>query len=191
MEELLVCREEELPPSLLARIIELLRAEWPGAFSGEKVDRTELNDPALHPLAVTLLVEGWPVAYCGVVWKHLALAGRSFKTCSLNGMVTDRTRRGSGYGQKVLAAARALMEANEADLALFTCEPALQGFYERGGFEALAGTPLVGGTRAEPFPSDSLGLVTMAAFFSPAARACRARMTGAPIFLDLAPGDLW
>jgi aminoglycoside 2'-N-acetyltransferase I len=55
------------------------------------------------------------------------------------------------------------------------CSPAtapLKGFYEKSGRHELDGTVLVGGTPANPFPSDQPGIdkVTMGDFFSSRAR---------------------
>ena len=76
------------------------------------------------------------------------------------------------------------------DLGLFTCDRELAGFYERCGWDVLAGTVLVGGTPDEPFPSDRPGFdkVTLAAFFSPAAQASRAAFEHARV--ELYPGEI-
>ena len=50
MIEIIVCPEAQLSDELLRQTLEALRAEWPGAFTGAKAGRTQLNDPALHAL---------------------------------------------------------------------------------------------------------------------------------------------
>jgi hypothetical protein len=99
--------------------------------------------------------------------------------------------RGKGYGERVVRAATAFMEQDRADIGLFTCDPSLRTFYERCGWTQLEGASLVGGTRARPFPSDSLGKITFARFFSARAQARRDDFMGAAIRLDLREGDLW
>ncbi|MGI8667044.1 MAG: GNAT family N-acetyltransferase [Jatrophihabitans sp.] len=107
-------------------------------------------------------------------------------------MVTDPARRGRGHGRQLVAAARSRMLADERDLALFTCDRELRGFYERAGFEVLAGTVLLGGTPEHPLPSDELGKLVLARFFSDHAKAAAAGFQRCA--LALYPGErdrLW
>jgi aminoglycoside 2'-N-acetyltransferase I len=68
------------------------------------------------------------------------------------------------------------------------CDAELKGFYGSAGWTHLPGSALVGGTPDDPFPSDALGKVVMAAFFTPKARVAEPTFIGAPI--ELYPGEI-
>jgi len=191
MIELLTCAEAELPADLKRQALALMRAEWPEAFAGEKAGRERLHDPGLRPTCMLLAEGGAVVSYAGVLRKRLGHAGEAYEAYGLSGVVTAPAFRARGHGRALVATATALMAAEGADVGLFTCAPRLRGFYEGAGWEVMDGTPLIGGTRARPFPSDGLGLLTLMRFFSDKAKAHRAAFAGAPIYLELAEGDLW
>jgi predicted N-acetyltransferase YhbS len=137
------------------------------------------------------LVGGQLASHVSVPRKIIAHRGQSYKAYGLSGVLTVPPFRGQGYGERVVRAATAFMEEDGADLALFTCDPPLRSFYERCGWSLLEGASLVGGTRAKPFPSDTLGKLTFARFFSARAQAHEKDFVGAAIWLELREGDLW
>jgi hypothetical protein len=124
-------------------------------------------------------------------WPRSTCCRRSSRTpasgsprAGLSAVVTDEAVRGRGHGTTLVAEARRLLEAEaDADLGIFTCDRGLQRFYERAGWEHLPGAVLVGGTPDDPFPSDGLGKVTLAAFFTERARAAAPTFVGARIAL--------
>ena len=83
-----------------------------------------------------------------------------------------------------------MIGSSGADIGLFTCDTPLRTFYERGGWEYLPDTVLVGGTADDPFPSDgeSLDKVTLGGFFSARARARQDAFIG--VRIDLYPGAI-
>lgn len=56
-----------------------------------------------------------------------------------------------------MRAANAAIHSSGADLAIFTCDPALCDFYVQGGWSVMADSYLVGGTREQPVLSSDLG----------------------------------
>jgi hypothetical protein len=78
--------------------------------------------------------------------------------------------------------------ASGADLGIFTCDRPLGRFYESAGWTIVPGAVLVGGTPAEPFPSDQWDKVTLAAFFS--AKAQRGARGFANARVALYPGTI-
>ncbi|HYM67745.1 MAG TPA: GNAT family N-acetyltransferase, partial [Patescibacteria group bacterium] len=74
------------------------------------------------------------------------------------------------------------------EIGIFTCDRPLVAFYERGGWTTLPGTALIGGTRANPLPSDLLGKVAIGGFFSEHARRHAADFAGARV--ELYPGEI-
>ncbi|MGW5395621.1 GNAT family N-acetyltransferase [Streptomyces sp. NPDC003952] len=144
---------EVLPAGLAAQVAALEAQAWPGSSPG--------HDPALAPRAVLLLDADGRVAAClALLHKPVRLAdGHTYRAAGLSGVVTRADVRGRGHGSRLVAAARALLDADPAvDLALFSCDPELVPFYEAAGFEVLPGTVLVGGTPAEPLATDAPGL---------------------------------
>jgi hypothetical protein len=191
MIEIMICPEVELPDDLLRQTLVALRSEWPGAFTGAKAGRTQLNDPALHAMIFSLVVEGQLASHLSVLRKTIIHRGEPYTAYGLSGVLTVPAFRGKSYGACVVRAATAFMEEDGADIGLFTCDPPLSPFYERCGWTLLEGASLTGGTRAKPVPSDTLGKVTFAHFFSVRAQAHRNDFMGAAIWLALGEGDLW
>ena len=189
--EIIACLEAELSDDLKGQTLEALRAEWPAAFSGAKAERIQLNDPALHAMIFSLVVDGQLASHLSVPRKSIAHRGESYKACGLSGVLTVPAFRGEGYGERTVRAATAFMEEDGADVGLFTCDPPLRMFYERGGWAVLEGASRVGGMRARPFPSDMLGKITFARFFSARAQIHEKDFVGAAIWLELGEGDLW
>jgi GNAT superfamily N-acetyltransferase len=189
--EIIACPEEELSDDLLRQTLEALYADWPGAFTGAKAGRTQLNDPALHAMIFSLVVDGQLASHLSVPRKTIVHRGEPYKAYGLSGVLTVPAFRGKGYGEQVVRAATAFMEQDGADIGLFTCDPPLRPFYERCGWTQLEGSALVGGTRAKPFPSDTLGKNTFGRFFSARAQTRRNDFMGAAIWLELREGDLW
>jgi GNAT superfamily N-acetyltransferase len=189
--EIIICPEVELPDDLLRQTLVALRSEWPGAFTRAKAGRTQLNDPALHAMIFSLVVDSQLASHLSVPRKSIEHRGESYMAHGLSGVLTVPAFRGKGYGERVVRAAATFMEQDGADVGLFTCDPPLRRFYERCGWTQLEGASLVGGTRAKPFPSDRLGKITFGRFFSARAQARRNDFMGAAIWLDLREGDLW
>lgn len=187
--EILIAPEAELSPELLDQVNGLRAEAWPREappWSGP------VHDPALAPLSVLLLGEGRVVAALDILSKEIDHGGERYAASGLSTVVTGVAFRGVGYGLELIEAAREQIAASGADLALFTCDTSLRGFYEQAGFEVLPGSVLVGGTRQKPFPSDQFDKVTLARLISARARAARGAFTDARI--GLYPGvidKLW
>lgn len=178
--------EAEVPVDLRRQVVALQDLAWPPE---EPSDLAPWHDPASHAVSV-LLVEGDSrvVAALDLVSKGLTHQGATYRAGGISAMVTDPGLRRRGYGGILATRARDLIEADGADLGIFTCDPPLQAFYETAGWEHLPGTVLVGGTPQDPFPSDQLGKVTMGAFFSPMAIRRRSAFLGTRV--ELYPGEI-
>jgi GNAT superfamily N-acetyltransferase len=183
--------EAEVPPELRAQVRRLQRQAWPGgpeSADAGPADADPVHDPALRPLSLLLVEDGRVLAALDVLSKEIAHRGRRYAASGLSTVVTDEAVRGRGHGSRIVAAARDAIAASGADLGIFTCDPPLQGFYERAGWQALPGTVLVGGTPEAPFPSDLLDKVTLARFFSERARSHADTFAGCRI--ELYPGEI-
>jgi GNAT superfamily N-acetyltransferase len=188
--QILTFPEEATPPPLRVQVRELQEQAWPSADGPAGPPEAPVHDPLLRPLSMLAVEGGTVVAALDILSKELVHAGGRYAAGGVSTVVTRREARGRGHGRRLVTAAREAMIERGLDLGLFTCDRTLRPFYEGAGWRALPGTVLVGGTPHDPFPSDRPGFdkVTMADFFSPAARQA------APSFHDsriaLYPGEI-
>ncbi|MFR9673699.1 GNAT family N-acetyltransferase [Streptomyces sp. TR06-5] len=186
--------EASTPRDLRVQVRALQDVAWPTTGGSGTPHDAPVHDTALHPRSMLLVEDGTVLAALDVLTKDLTHAGRTYRAGGLSTVVTHPERRRRGHGRHLVSAGRAFMVEQDLDLGLFTCDRPLRPFYESAGWEALPATVLVGGTPDAPFPSDVPGFdkVTMAAFFSSAARQHRPDFDEAR--LELYPGridQLW
>lgn len=180
--------ESAVPDDLRGQVVRLQDLAWPG---DEPSSLAPWHDPALAPLSVLLVDDDQRVlSALDILSKDLDHEGQRFAASGISTTVTDPELRGHGFGRIIAEAAQEMMQAQGADLGIFTCDTSLRAFYSSAGWSELAGTVLVGGTAADPFPSDQSGFdkVTMAAFFTPDAAAARGSFVGARV--ELYPGQI-
>ncbi len=151
-----------------------------------------IHDPNLRPVSLLLVDDGTVLAALDILSKDLSHDGRRYAAAGVSTVVTDRARRRQGHGRRLVTAAREAIQAGGADLGIFTCDRPLQAFYESAGWSPLPHAVLVGGTPEEPFPSDRLGKLVLACFFSERARRHARSFDHARIELYPGPIDkLW
>jgi aminoglycoside 2'-N-acetyltransferase I len=151
-----------------------------------------VHDPALHPVSMLLVDDRVVLSALDVLGKRMVHAGQAWAVTGLSTVVTAPGRRGQGLGRTLVTAARSAMSLGGADLALFTCDRDLRGFYLSCGFDVLDGAVVVGGTVEDPLRSDTLDKVTLTCVFSDRARAQVAAFAGADLALHPGPIDrLW
>ncbi|HEX9299628.1 MAG TPA: GNAT family N-acetyltransferase, partial [Actinomycetota bacterium] len=173
--------EGEVPHELRLQMVMLQDQAWP---SDCPPDTTPWHDQSLNPLSVLLLDDDdGVVSALDILSKQIAHRGKAYSASGISAMVTDQGLRGHGYGRMLATAAREMMGSSGADLGIFTCDAHLQQFYEAAGWQHLPGTVLIGGTPADPFPSDQFDKVTLGCFFSAKAKDARAEFVGARIEL--------
>jgi GNAT superfamily N-acetyltransferase len=187
---MLMFPETRIPEKIRQQVFSLIKAEWPGAFSGDKENRDWLNRPETNPLALMLVSGDTVIAYTGIVWKYIEHAGENYKAYGLSGVLTNPAYRRQGYGQQLIKAAYQIIGESGADIGIFTCDIPLKGFYEECGWKALEKGYLVGGTRQKPFPEDLSGKATMINYFSEKARKHMADFENGPIYLEL-DDEMW
>jgi aminoglycoside 2'-N-acetyltransferase I len=173
--------ERDVPIELRIQMVALQRQAWP---SDAPLEPGPWHDQALNPVSVLLLDNGDRVlSALDVLSKGIAHRGRTYRASGISAMVTHQAVRRMGHGRKLARSAKELMADSGADLGIFTCDRELKPFYEAASWKELRGTVLIGGTREDPFPSDQFDKVTVAAFFSEAARAAEPDWHGARIEL--------
>ena len=163
------------------------------AFGGTVPDSLgPVHDPVLNPVSMLLVDDGMVLSALDILGKRLTHVGQLWSVTGLSTVVTATGHRGRGHGRALVVAARSAMELGGADLALFTCDRDLRGFYLTCGFEVLSGAVLVGGTAAEPLRSDLFDKVTLTCFFSDRSRDLAPSFNGADIALHSGRIDrLW
>jgi len=178
--------EAEVPRDLREQVVGLQDQAWP---SDPPSGLEAWHDPALSPRSVLLVDgEGRVVAALDILSKDVLHRGERYAASGLSAVVTDRERQRRGHGRRLVEAARGLIATSGADLGIFTCEAPLRSFYERAGWEWLAGTVILGGTREAPITSDRFDKVTLASFFSRKAKANSADFVGCVV--ELYPGSI-
>ena len=185
---LLALAQADLPERLRVQVARLERDAWPDDTPAPLT--SHFHDRALEPVLLLLVEGGRVLASLAILHKELRHAGKTFAAAGLSAVTTRTDLRGRGLGHRLVTAARERLAGSAVDLGIFTCDRPLKGFYERAGWQHLAGTVLVGGTPAEPFRSDRPGFdkVTMAAFFSDRARAHRHEFVATDV--ELYPGAI-
>jgi len=189
--DVLVFAEGATPDPLRSQVRQLQVSAF-GGGDAAAADLGMVHDPALHPVSMLLVEDAVVLAALDVLGTRMRHAGRVWSVTGLSTVVTAPTRRGQGLGRELVSAARSAMQLSGADLALFTCDGDLVGFYLACGFEVLDAAVVVGGTVDHPLRSDGLGKVTLASMFSDEARACAGDFTGTDLLLYPGPIDrLW
>ena len=150
------------------------------------------HDPTLDPLAFYLLAESRVVSYAAVLHKQVACDGETLGIAGLSCVATDPVYQRHGLGSRVVASATRYLEHSTIDMGIFTCDPGLRPFYERaGGWLAMPGVVLVGGSDEGGPSSVTLQKVVLMRLFSAKARDAADRLSRATINLDLPPGQFW
>jgi GNAT superfamily N-acetyltransferase len=187
--EILSWPETDVPHALRLQAVRIQDETWP---RDSPRSAEAQHDPSQRAVSMLLVEDGRVRAALDVLSKPIVHRGETYAATGLSMVVTDRAVHRQGYGKRLVEAAREAMRASGADLAIFTCDTPLAPFYESAGFDLLAGTVLVGGTPADPLPSDRLDKVTLACFFTPRAQARAAGFVNARIELHSGEIDrLW
>lgn len=183
--EILIFPEAEVPAELRMQVLALQSLAWPGE---PPAGPEPIHDPALAPLSLLLVENRRVLSALDILNKTLRHAGEDFQASGISCMVTQPEDRSRGLGRLLAASARETMQANGADLGIFTCDRPLRRFYQSCGWSELPGAVLIGGTPAAPFPSSQFDKATMACFFSDKARRLASRFEDCEIALH--PGDI-
>ena len=205
MANVVAFREPDLPPPLKAGAIEVLEGAWPSGRSLEQRMSRPLANRDYAPVCM-LLVEGdleadaqhaQVLAFLVIPTKRIVHAGREYIASGLSAVSTHPAHRARGYGSRLVRAAYETLTSSDADLAIFTCDEPLAPFYESCGFTLMPTTTVVGGTREQPFRSDSIvseeghRKVALMAAISDTARARWSDFEDSDVYLELRAGDLW
>lgn len=148
------------------------------------------HDPSLDALSFYLVANNRVVSYAAVVHKQIQHGPETFWIAGLSCVATDPAYQGRGLGTRIVGAATRYIEQSTTDIGIFTCDPALAGFYARAGAWPVAPDVVVIGSRHEgALSSISLQKVVLMRLFSAKARAVTAQLRQTTINLDLPAGQ--
>ncbi len=173
--------------ALVQSIIELEATAWPTEGESESFP----SAPQTYVTSFVMLEGSKAVCHAAVRRAPLIHKGVEYTACGLSEVVTRPGYQGRGIASQVIARARDFILNQGTDIGIFTCRPELVSFYARSGWTPAEGSCLIGGTPADPFRSDSLGLVTMLSLLSDKARLHWRDFESADIFCELGKGQLW
>lgn len=184
--DLLTYTNQEFPADLKCQVLSFLRVVFWEGFTGENRLRDWITAERYHPLHFVLVENGLVVSHTEVVWKYLEHAGQTYKTYGLTGVLTFPSFRHEGHGLQVVRAASDWIAASDADIGMFHCDPALQGFYARCGWIPMAGAVTLTGPRENPNVSSER---MMMQFFTEKGRQGQERFERLPVYFD--EDDTW
>lgn len=189
--ELLVFPQDEVPPPLKTQVLMILEHPWPSGRTVEERLTKPLHDPRSSPVCMLLVEEREVLSYLAVSTRAIEHAAVRYLASGLGSVATHPDHLRRGHGARLVSAAKARIEASDADFGIFTCDPPLVPFYTGQGWTWMPSTVVIGGTRAQPFRADGLGKHTLMTFCSDQARAHQGDFENADVYLDLREGDLW
>ncbi len=99
----------------------------------------------------------------------------------LGNVLTYPSFRGRGYGRRILDAATRYIQTSDADVAALFCDPALEGFYSKSGWETIKGVATLTGAREAPTEYDALRMML---FVSDRGRAGRGEFETQPLYIE-------
>ena len=179
MVEQLCYAHKELPSELKCQVLAFLRITWPEGFTGPNRLRDWISRPEFHPVHLLLVDTGVLIAHTEVLWKYLDHAGTTYKAYGLSGVFSYPAFRGQGFGERIVRAGTAYIDASDGDIGIFHCAPELARFYARAGWTALEGATTLVGDPAMPETSDE---VMMVRFLSTKGEQAREAFTAEPLY---------
>lgn len=174
---------------LRKQILQLENSVW--GTGDPKLDNCFPTQPDTYVTSLLLMEEEQVLCHIVIRRQQLFHKDCRYLVYGLSEVVTHPGFRGQGLGTTLIRKASLFIEKQGADLSIFTCKPSLVPFYSQGGWAAVPGACLVGGTKEQPFRSDRLGLKTMIQFYSPHAKKHKKDFEKSDIFLELSPQQLW
>ena len=168
-------------------ILALEDTAWPGSSESGRFP----SEPDTYAASFVWLENDMAVCHAGIRKCVFTHRGREYLAYGLSEVVTHPRYQNQGLASKAVERAAQFIKDQRPDVSIFTCEEKRVPFYTRGGWEAVPGACLVGGTKERPFRSDELGLVTMMMFLSDEGRRRRAELEHGDIFLELGENQLW
>lgn len=147
--------------------------------------------PDTHVTSFVRLEEDTAICHVGIRKSPLLHKGNRYTTYGLSEVVTHPHYRNRGIASETIDKARRFIMSLQPDISIFTCKHNMVPFYTKCGWEEIPGACLVGGTKAKPFRSDDLNLITMIMFISTKGKLHKADFQNTDIIMELGENCLW
>ncbi len=170
MYDLVHYRSDEMPPDIACQIITYFRAIMLDWATGE--DR--FHDPFAHSTLFDhflIMERGMMISHADVSFRTVTHAGETYRMACVGEVMTQSTFRHEGHGARTAAAATNFIVNSDADLAMLTTDPELEGFYNASGWVAVPDLDITHGDPGQPELTDEF---LMMLFLTEKAKAHRA-----------------
>lgn len=185
--ELIQYPQENNDITIAEKIVVLENTAWPQNAEDEPFP----SAPDTYVTSFVLLENDRAICHVGVRKSSLHHKGEEYLVYGLSEVVTHPRYQNQGLASQLIKMAARFVISQQCDISVFTCAQEKVPFYTRGGWEAMPKTCFVGGTKKNPFRSDSLHLVTMMMFISPKSKQHREDFENTDIVLELGENQLW
>ncbi len=152
----LIYPDSEIPPHLRCQILCFLRMMWPAGFMGKNRLRDWISAEEDHSISIMLVEQDILICHTQVVWKTLEHDGETYKVYGLSGVLTYPAFRKQGYGKRIVERGTAYIDAADADIAMFHCDPSLKEFYAGCGWIPMETAITYVGQKDHPTVSEEL-----------------------------------
>ena len=169
MVELRSFRKLDVPRDVAIQIASYVRTQWP-AFIGRGTPLWESTPYPNDCLHFVLTDADVLISHAIVSSRPLEHAGERFIVYGLSSVFCYPTHRGSGFGERIVAAATDYIRAQpDADLALLFCGERVKSLYQRLGWHHLSELKVTSGDDRDAKLFDDGYVMTL--LHSPRARA--------------------
>lgn len=179
--------QENCDPTISQKIMELENTAWPDSTENEQFP----SAPNTYVTSFVRFEENKAICHVGVRKSVFFHKGQKYTAYGLSEVVTHPCYQKQGLASETIKRAAQFIIGQCPDISIFTCDKSKVPFYTRGGWEAIKGACLVGGTKDKPFRSDDLNLVTMIMFISPNSKLHQADFENTDIMIELGENQLW
>ena len=139
MPEIRSYRKPDVPRDIAVQIVSGVRFVWP-QFFGKTAPLWESMPYPADGMHFVMVDGDLLISHVLVTSRKLAHAGESFNVYGLSSVFTFPTHRGTGCGEKTVAAATDYIERqSDADFALLFCGERVKSLYLRHGWEVVPG----------------------------------------------------
>jgi predicted N-acetyltransferase YhbS len=138
-------RKVDVPRDIAVQIVSGVRFVWP-QFFGKTPPLWETTPYPADGMHFVMVDGDLLISHVLVTSRTLAHGGESFNVYGLSSVFTFPTHRGTGLGEKTVAAAtQYIRQQGDADFALLFCGERVKSLYLRHGWETVAGLKVIFG----------------------------------------------
>ncbi|MGL5103326.1 MAG: GNAT family N-acetyltransferase [Plesiomonas sp.] len=152
---------QELDDSIKFDINALIHQVWGDTLSDPEDFISSPHNIEYHPYSCTVYANGMLVSYAAILTFPVTHHGITFLVAGLSCVATAPGFERQGFGCLAVNAATQHILASQADIGLFTCDPPLQAFYARSGWQVQENLRLISHLGTGALCSRELGKVVL------------------------------